>query len=56
MDTKKLGRFEAPGHALTGDRSRRSRRVGWEFAHSIVDDCSRLWSTPRSTTTSEPPR
>ncbi len=34
MDTKKLGRFEAPGHALTGDRSRRSRRVGWEFAHS----------------------
>jgi len=42
MDTKRLGRFEAPGHALTGDRSRRSRRVGWEFAHSIVDDCSRL--------------
>jgi len=42
MDTKKLGRFEAPGHALTGDRRRRSRRAGWEFAHSIVDDCSRL--------------
>jgi hypothetical protein len=42
MDTKKLGRFEAPGHALTADRSRRSRRVGWEFVHSIVDDCSRL--------------
>jgi transposase InsO family protein len=42
MDTKKLGRFEAPGHALTGDRRRRSRRVGWEFVHSIVDDCSRL--------------
>jgi transposase InsO family protein len=31
-----------PGHAVTGDRTRRSRRVGWEFAHSIVDDCSRL--------------
>ena len=42
MDTKKLGRFAEPGHALTGDRSRRSRRVGWEFCHSIVDDCSRL--------------
>jgi len=42
MDTKKLGRFQGPGHALTGDRSRRSRRVGWEFCHSIVDDCSRL--------------
>jgi transposase InsO family protein len=42
MDVKKLGRFEAPGHALTGDRSRRSRRVGWEYVHSIVDDCSRL--------------
>jgi len=42
MDTKKLGRFEAPGHALTGDRRQRSRRVGWEFCHSIVDDCSRL--------------
>jgi transposase InsO family protein len=42
MDTKKLGRFEQPGHAVTGDRARRSRRVGWEYVHSIVDDCSRL--------------
>jgi transposase InsO family protein len=42
MDVKKLGRFEAPGHALNGDRRKRSRRVGWEFVHSIVDDCSRL--------------
>ena len=42
MDTKKLGRFEQPGHKLTGDRARRSRRVGWEYVHSIVDDCSRL--------------
>ena len=42
MDTKKLGKFEQPGHAVTGDRSRRSRRVGWEYVHSIVDDCSRL--------------
>ena len=42
MDTKKLGKFERPGHAVTGDRRRRSRRVGWEYVHSIVDDCSRL--------------
>ena len=42
MDTKKLGKFEQPGHAVTGDRARRSRRVGWEYVHSIVDDCSRL--------------
>ena len=42
MDVKRFGRFEAPGHALTGDRTKRSRRVGWEYVHSIVDDCSRL--------------
>jgi transposase InsO family protein len=42
MDTKRLGRFQRPGHAVTGDRARRSRRVGWEYVHSIVDDCSRL--------------
>jgi transposase InsO family protein len=42
MDVKKLGRFEAPGHALTADHSQRSRGAGWEYVHSIVDDCSRL--------------
>jgi transposase InsO family protein len=42
MDTKKLGKFQRPGHAITGDRRQRSRRVGWEYVHSIVDDCSRL--------------
>lgn len=42
MDVKKLGKFTEPGHALTDDRTRRSRRVGWEYVHSIVDDCSRL--------------
>ncbi len=42
MDTKTLGTFEAPGHKVTGDRTKRSRRVGWEYVHSIVDDCSRL--------------
>jgi len=42
MDVKKLGRFEQPGHARTADRTRRSRGAGWEYVHSIVDDCSRL--------------
>jgi transposase InsO family protein len=42
VDSKKFGRFQAPGHAVTGDRRQRSRRVGWDYVHSIVDDCSRL--------------
>jgi len=42
MDTKRYARFEQPGHAVTGDRSERNRPVGWEWAHSIVDDHSRL--------------
>ena len=41
MDVKKLGKFTAPGHRLTGDRTRRSRRVGWEYVHSLLDHCSR---------------
>jgi len=42
VDVKRFGRFQAPGHAVTGDRRQRSRRVGWEYVHSLVDDCSRL--------------
>jgi transposase InsO family protein len=42
MDVKKLGRFEQPGHALTTDRTQRSRGAGWDYVHSIIDDCSRL--------------
>jgi transposase InsO family protein len=42
VDVKKFGRFAEPGHKVTGDRRRRSRRVGWDYVHSIVDDCSRL--------------
>jgi hypothetical protein len=42
MDVNRFGKFSGPGHAITGDRTRRSRRVGWEYVHSIVDDCSRL--------------
>ena len=46
IDTKRFARFTSPGHAVTGDRSRsgaeRRERVGYEFAHSIIDDHSRL--------------
>jgi len=46
MDTKRYARFVRPGHAVTGDRHKNSaeRRAGWghEYAHSIVDDHSRL--------------
>ena len=42
MDTKRLQRFAQPGHAVTGDRRQRSDGAGHEFAHSIVDDYSRL--------------
>jgi transposase InsO family protein len=46
MDTKRFARFSSPGHAVTGDRHRSGaemrERVGYEFAHSIIDDHSRL--------------
>jgi transposase InsO family protein len=39
---KKLGRFEDVGHRITGDRSKRTRHVGWEFLFVAVDDHSRV--------------
>jgi transposase InsO family protein len=42
MDTKRHARFLEPGHAVTGVRTRGSRGAGWEFVHTLVDDCSRL--------------
>jgi transposase InsO family protein len=49
MDTSRYARFLRPGHRMTGDRSQRSRnwmspqtRVGYDFAHAIVDDHTRL--------------
>ncbi len=45
MDSKRFARFSRPGHAVTGDRhtsgAEMRERVGYEFAHSIVDDHSR---------------
>jgi transposase len=49
MDVSRYARFERPGHAVTGDRSQRSRnwmrpgtRVGSDYLHAVVDDHSRL--------------
>jgi transposase InsO family protein len=44
LDIKKLGRFEAAGHRVTGDRRshRKSARVGWEYVHVCIDDASRI--------------
>lgn len=42
LDIKKLGRFQQPGHRVTGDRTRTSPRAGWEFVHVALDDTSRL--------------
>ena len=49
IDVARYARFERPGHALTGDRSQRGRRwmrpetrVGYDYAHALVDDHSRL--------------
>src|SRR5262245_31279308 len=48
MDTSRYARFLRPGHRVTGDRSQllrgrsKTTLVGYDFAHAIVDDHSRL--------------
>jgi transposase InsO family protein len=42
LDIKKLGRFQAIGHRIHGDPSRRTRGLGWDFVHVAVDDHSRI--------------
>jgi transposase InsO family protein len=46
MDVSRYARFARPGHAMTGDRTStsadRDRVDGYEYAHAIVDDHSRL--------------
>jgi transposase InsO family protein len=42
IDTKKLGRIEAIGHRITGDRRDTRRGAGWEAVHVCIDDASRL--------------
>lgn len=45
-DVKRFARFSRPGHAVTGNRSttgaEKRAAVGYEFAHSAIDDHSRL--------------
>src|SRR5690606_9118363 len=42
MDIKKLGRFRAQGHRVTGSRQGQSKGVGWDFVHVAIDDATRL--------------
>jgi transposase InsO family protein len=43
IDVKKLGRFNKPGHRVTGTRTgTRSRGAGWDAIHVAVDDTTRL--------------
>jgi transposase InsO family protein len=48
IDIKKLGRFHAVGHRITGDRTGQSnprgrgQGAGWEFVHVCIDDASRI--------------
>src|SRR5262249_3463921 len=46
MDVAHYARFDRPGHAVTGHRTstaaEKRARVGYDYAHAIVDDHSRL--------------
>jgi transposase InsO family protein len=49
MDVCRYPRFRRPGHRVTGDRSQPDRhwmaastRVGYDYAHAIIDDHTRL--------------
>jgi transposase InsO family protein len=43
IDAKKLGRIIAPGHRVTGDRSKRAAgKAGWQYLFVAIDDASRL--------------
>lgn len=42
LDTKKLARFDRPGHRVTGDVSQFSRAPGYHALHVAIDDHSRV--------------
>jgi transposase InsO family protein len=44
IDIKKLGKFNQPGHRVTGRGKghHANRGIGWEFVHVAIDDTSRL--------------
>ena len=42
LDTKKLMRFDKPGHRVTGDRTQNTPRAGHQALHVAIDDHSRV--------------
>jgi len=42
VDVKKLGRIDGAGHRVTGRRTGKKRRGGWEYVHCAIDDATRL--------------
>jgi len=42
IDIKRLGRFDKVGHRITGDRTQRARKIGWEYVFVAIDDHSRI--------------
>jgi hypothetical protein len=42
MDTKKLHRFDKPGHRVTGDRTQNTPRAGAQALHVAIDDHCRV--------------
>jgi transposase InsO family protein len=42
IDVKKLARFGAPGHRVTGSRRGQDTGAGWEYVHIAIDDATRL--------------
>jgi transposase InsO family protein len=42
LDIKKIGRFQAVGCRITGNRRGRIHRAGWEYIHVAIDDHSRI--------------
>ena len=42
IDTKKLHRFDKPGHRVTGDRTQNTPRAGSQALHVAIDDHSRV--------------
>jgi len=45
IDTKKLGRIDALGHRITGNRRDSVRGAGWEFLFVAIDDHARIGFT-----------
>jgi transposase InsO family protein len=42
IDIKRLPRFDQPGHAVTRDRTKNTRRAGYEYLHVAIDSASRV--------------